>query len=68
LSWGGTSLGDGWLNRYQTIGTVDPVPSRYQLGQELYLKTAPPAIACPAVCQQTATGLADSQHYGVALP
>ncbi len=54
------------------IGTVDPVPSRYQLGQELYLENCarchialPPAVLPTQTWQQV---LQDSQHYGVALP
>lgn len=54
------------------IGTVDPVPSRYQLGQELYLENCaschiavPPAVLPRQTWQQV---LQDSQHYGVALP
>ncbi|HEY9640261.1 MAG TPA: cytochrome C [Coleofasciculaceae cyanobacterium] len=51
------------------VGTVDPVPERYQLGQELYLENCatchvglPPAVM-PS--QTWAQILPDSQHYGV---
>jgi mono/diheme cytochrome c family protein len=54
------------------IGTVDPVPSRYQLGQELYLENCaschialPPSVLPTQTWQQV---LQDSQHYGVKLP
>jgi hypothetical protein len=54
------------------IGTVDPVPSRYQLGQELYLENCaschialPPAVLPTQAWQQV---LQDSQHYGINLP
>ncbi len=54
------------------IGTVDPVPVRYQLGQELYLENCaschialPPAVLPTQTWQQI---LQDSQHYGVQLP
>lgn len=55
-----------------TIGTVDPVPQRYQLGQELYLENCaschialPPAVLPTQTWQQL---LQDSQHYGINIP
>ena len=54
------------------IGTVDPVSSRYQLGQELYLENCASChIALPPAVLPTQTWkqiLQDSQHYGVELP
>ena len=51
-----------------TIGTVDPVPPKYQLGQELYLENCatchiglPPAILPTETWRQL---LQDRQHYG----
>lgn len=56
----------------KTIGTVDPVPRRYQLGQELYLENCSSChIAVPPAVLPTQTWrplLQDSQHYGVNLP
>lgn len=50
------------------IGTVDPVPPKYQLGQELYLENCatchigmPPAILPTETWRQL---LQDRQHYG----
>lgn len=55
-----------------TIGSVDPVPPRYQLGQELYLENCASChIALPPAVLPTQTWkeiLQDSQHYGVQLP
>ncbi|WP_236738938.1 diheme cytochrome c [Chroogloeocystis siderophila] len=54
------------------IGTVDIVPSRYQLGQELYLENCATChIALPPAVMPTQTWqklLQDPQHYGVTLP
>lgn len=54
-----------------TVGTVDPVPERFQLGQELYLENCsgchlalPPAVLPTQTWQQL---LQDSQHYGQQL-
>ena len=51
-----------------SIGTVDPVPPKYQLGQELYLENCatchiglPPAILPTETWRQL---LQDRQHYG----
>ena len=53
------------------IGTIDPVPQRYQLGQELYLENCaschialPPAVLPTQSWQRI---LQDSQHYGVQI-
>jgi hypothetical protein len=53
-------------------GTVDVVPSRYQLGQELYLENCatchvglPPAVMPSQTWVQL---LPDSQHYGAEIP
>jgi Dihaem cytochrome c len=55
-----------------TIGTVDPVPAKYQPGQDRYLKTCatchialPPAVL-PS--QTWADLIGDPQHYGAQLP
>lgn len=54
-----------------TIGTVDSVPPRYQLGQELYLENCASChIALPPAVLPTQTWqhlLQDSQHYGQQL-
>ena len=54
------------------IGTVDPVPQRFELGQELYLENCsschialPPAVLPIQTWQQV---LQDSQHYGQQIP
>ncbi|PIG90621.1 diheme cytochrome C [Gloeocapsopsis sp. IPPAS B-1203] len=56
----------------EEIGTVDIVPSRYQLGQELYLENCASChIALPPAVMPTQTWqrlLQDQQHYGVTLP
>ncbi len=53
------------------IGTVDPVPPAYQLGQELYLENCASChIALPPAVLPTQTWkqiLQDSQHYGAQL-
>lgn len=53
------------------IGTVDPVPQRYQLGQQLYLENCSSChIAISPAVLPTQTWkqiLLDSQHYGVQL-
>lgn len=53
------------------IGTVDPIPSKYQLGYELYLENCatchigvPPAVLPTETWRQL---LQDSQHYGVQI-
>lgn len=53
-------------------GTVDPVPPRFELGQQLYLETCatchvgvPPAVLPH---QTWITLLDDVQHYGVQIP
>lgn len=54
------------------IGTVDVVPSRFQLGQELYLENCATChLALPPAVMPTQTWqrlLQDQQHYGVTLP
>jgi hypothetical protein len=54
------------------IGTVDVVPERYKLGQNLYLENCatchvalPPAVMPSETWRQL---LQDSQHYGVEIP
>ncbi|AKG24567.1 cytochrome c [Calothrix sp. 336/3] len=53
------------------IGTVDIVPSQYQLGQELYLENCASChVALPPAVLPTQTWkeiLTDTQHYGVTL-
>lgn len=60
------------IPKSDAIGTVDPVGSNYQLGQELYLENCaschialPPAVLPTQSWQQI---LQDSQHYGTQLP
>ncbi|WP_239125297.1 diheme cytochrome c [Leptolyngbya sp. CCY15150] len=55
-----------------SIGTVDPVPEDYHLGQRRYLETCagchlplPPAVMPDETWRQL---LQDPQHYGVILP
>jgi len=54
------------------IGTIDPVPQRYQLGEQLYLENCASChIALPPAVMPTQTWqklLQDSQHYGAQLP
>lgn len=57
------------LSTSDAIATVDPVPERYQLGQELYLENCaqchiavPPAVLPTQTWQKV---LQDPQHYGV---
>jgi len=54
-----------------TIGTVDPVPSQYQLGQEIYLQTCATChIAIPPAVLPTDTWrliLRDPRHFGAEL-
>jgi hypothetical protein len=77
----GWCLAMGWLLSFATnvqgatptseIGTVDVVPSQYQLGQELYLENCSSChIALPPEIFPTQTWknlLEDSQHYGSQL-
>lgn len=53
------------------VGTVDLVPPRYQLGQEIYLKNCGTChIALPPQAMPTQTWqqlLQDSEHYGVKI-
>ena len=78
LAW---SLAMGWLlalasNAYSAvpsteIGTVDVVPAKHKLGQELYLENCSSChIALPPAVLPTQTWknlLQDSQHYGATL-
>jgi hypothetical protein len=55
-----------------TIGTVDPVPANYQLGQEIYLENCaschvglPPAVL-PSQTWQVL--IQEAQHYGTIIP
>lgn len=75
------SLAMGWLlalasNAYSAvpsteIGTVDVVPAKYKLGQELYLENCATChIALPPAVLPTQTWknlLQDSQHYGATI-
>ncbi len=58
-------------NAIEAIATVDPVPQRYQLGQDLYLENCASChIAVPPAVLPTQTWqrlLLDSQHYGVQM-
>ncbi|MBE9180762.1 diheme cytochrome C [Oculatella sp. LEGE 06141] len=66
-------LGVAWATDSSEIGTVDPVPQRYQLGQELYLENCatchvgvPPAVLPSETWRQL---LEDpTQHYSTRLP
>lgn len=78
LAW---SLAMGWLlafasNAYSTvtsteIGTVDVVPAKHKLGQELYLENCATChIALPPAVLPSQTWknlLQDSQHYGATI-
>lgn len=66
-----TNAQDASQTASNAIGTVDPVPQRYQLGQELYLENCaschialPPAVLPTQSWQRI---LQDSQHYGVQI-
>jgi len=68
-----TSAGSGASNMgvSTAIGTVDVIPKRYQLGQEVYLQTCatchigiPPAVMPSETWRQL---LQDTQHYGTDL-
>lgn len=55
----------------EAIGTVDAIPQRYELGQQLYLENCaschlavPPAVLPTETWQRL---LQDTQHYGVQL-
>ncbi|MDJ0693355.1 cytochrome C [Mastigocoleus sp. MO_188.B34] len=75
------SLGMGWLlafanNAYSAvpsteIGTVDVVPAKHKIGQELYLENCSSChIALPPAVLPSQTWrnlLEDSQHYGATL-
>ncbi len=58
-------------NTTDSIGTVDVVPSQYQLGQDLYLENCATChIGIPPAVLPTQTWknlLQDTQHYGVEL-
>lgn len=58
-------------NPNSAIGTVDVVPARYQLGQELYIENCSTChIALPPAVFPTQTWknlLDDSQHYGAQI-
>lgn len=69
MGWGLAAITHAQPNE---VGTVDPVPERYRLGQELYLENCsschipvPPAVLPTQTWQQL---LQDPQHYGVKLP
>jgi hypothetical protein len=53
-------------------GTVDPVPPRFELGQQLYLETCATChVAVPPAVLPHQTWIAlldDTQHYGVQIP
>lgn len=66
-----TGTGSAGTGTASAIGTVDEVPSRFQLGQELYLENCatchiglPPAVM-PS--QTWAELLPDRQHYGISI-
>jgi hypothetical protein len=55
-----------------SIGTVDPVPQQYEIGQQLYINNCaschiaiPPAVLPSETWRQL---LQDTQHYGVEIP
>lgn len=72
MGWGLASVTNAQVqSSADAIATVDIVPSRYQLGQELYLENCaschialPPAVLPTQTWQQL---LQDTQHYGITL-
>jgi len=69
MGWGLAAITSAQPIPTEEIGTVDVVPDRYQLGQELYLENCaschiaiPPAVLPSPTWQRV---LQDSQHYGV---
>lgn len=69
MGWGLAAITNAQPTQRAEIGTVDVVPERYQLGQELYLENCATChIAVPPAVLPTQTWqriLQDSQHYGV---
>lgn len=69
MGWGLAAITGAQPTQNAEIGTVDVVPERYQLGQELYLENCATChIAVPPAVLPTQTWqriLQDSQHYGV---
>lgn len=69
MGWGLATITGAQPTQNAEIGTVDVVPERYQLGQELYLENCATChIAVPPAVLPTQTWqriLQDSQHYGV---
>lgn len=74
VGWGLASLTNAQpasVSATDAIATVDTVPQRYQLGQQLYLENCstchlavPPAVLPTQTWQRL---LQDSQHYGVTI-
>lgn len=72
MGWGLALVTNAQTPESEAIGTVDPVPPRHQLGQELYLENCatchigiPPSVLPVESWKQI---LEDSQHYGASLP
>lgn len=69
MGWGLAAITNAQPTPSAEIGTVDVVPERYQLGQELYLENCASChIAVPPAVLPTQTWqriLQDPQHYGV---
>lgn len=71
IGWGLAKVSNAQTRPADAIGTVDVVPQRYQLGEQLYLENCsschialPPAVLPIQTWKQI---LLDSQHYGVQL-
>jgi len=61
----------GFSEASVSLGTIDPVPDRYKLGQEIYLENCATChVGLPPQTMPSETWrrlLLDSQHYGVTL-
>ena len=71
MGWGLATITSAQTIPTEEIGTVDIVPERYQLGQELYLENCaschigiPPAVLPTQTWQRV---IQDPQHYGVTI-
>lgn len=71
MGWGLATITNAGPLPTEEIGTVDVVPDRYQLGQELYLENCaschiaiPPAVLPTQTWQRV---LQDPQHYSVII-
>lgn len=66
-----TQASPGFSEASVSLGTIDPVPDRYKLGQEIYLENCATChVGLPPQTMPSETWrrlLLDSQHYGVKL-